>query len=62
MPIVAKLRDGLASIIREREFVARIEQDGGCVLDVPPADQAKFLRDESERWIKMVQQYGVTVE
>ena len=61
-PIVAKLREALGSIIREPDFVARIEKDGGRVLDIPVRDQTQFLRDEIERWTKMVQQYGVTTD
>ena len=61
-PVIAKLREALATIIREREFGARIEQDGGRVLDVPARDQVGFLRDENERWTRMVKQYGVTTD
>ncbi len=61
-PVVGKLRDALGSIIREPDFVARIEKDGGRVLDIPARDQMQFLRDEIERWTKMVQQYGVTTD
>ena len=61
-PVVAKLRDALGTIIREPDFVARIERDGGRVLDIPARDQVPFLRDEIERWTKMVQQYGVTTD
>ena len=61
-PIVTKLREALVTLIREREFATRIEQDGGRVLDVPARDQLQFLREENERWSRMVKQYGVTID
>ncbi len=61
-PVVAKLREAMGNIIREPDFVARIERDGGRILDIPVRDQGQFLRDEIERWTKLVQQYGVTTD
>jgi tripartite-type tricarboxylate transporter receptor subunit TctC len=61
-PVVAKLREAMNTIIREKEFVARVEQDGGRILDIPTRDQVQFLRDENERWSKMVRDYGVTTD
>ncbi|MCC6474075.1 MAG: tripartite tricarboxylate transporter substrate binding protein [Burkholderiales bacterium] len=61
-PVAAKLRDTLAAVIREPEFVAPIERGGGRILDVPPARQQQFMREEIERWVQMVRQYAVTTD
>ncbi len=61
-PVVARLRETLASINREAEFVARVDRDGGRMLNVPPAQQQAFLRDEIERWVGAAQRYKVTAD
>jgi tripartite-type tricarboxylate transporter receptor subunit TctC len=61
-PVVARLRETLASINREAEFVARVERDGGRLLNVPPAQQQAFLREEIERWVGAAQRYKVTAD
>jgi len=60
--VVQTLRNALAGIIRDPEFAARIERDGGRVLAIPPQQQRQFLQAEVERWSRLVGQYGVTVE
>lgn len=60
--VVALLRGSVAEILRDAEFAARIDKDGGRVLAIAPADQAKFLRDEVERWGTLVTRYGVGVD
>lgn len=59
---VEVLRNAHASIIREPEFAARIERDGGRVIAVPPQEQQRFLQREVERWSAQVTQYGVAVD
>lgn len=61
-PVVARLRETLAAINRETEFVARVERDGGRMLNVAPAQQEAFLRSEIERWVGAVNRYKVTVD
>ncbi len=61
-PVVEILRNALTGIIRNAEFAARIERDGGRVLAIPPQQQQQFMREEIERWTKLVTQYGVTVD
>jgi len=60
--IVAILRSTVADILRDADFAARVEKDGGRVLAVAPAEQSKFLRDEIERWGTLVTRYGVGVD
>jgi len=61
-PVVARLRETLAAINRETEFVARVERDGGRMLNVAPAQQEAFLRNEIERWVGAVNRYKVTAD
>jgi tripartite-type tricarboxylate transporter receptor subunit TctC len=61
-PVVAKLRETLAGINREAEFAAKVERDGGRMLNVPAAQQQQFLHDEIERWVGAVGKYGVALE
>lgn len=61
-PVVARLRETLAAINRETEFVARVERDGGRLLNVAAAQQEAFLRNEIERWVGAVNRYKVTAD
>lgn len=61
-PVVGVLRNTVADILRDAEFAARIDKDGGRVLAVAPAGQAKFLQEEIERWGTLVTRYGVGVD
>ena len=47
--VVNRLRETLALINRENEFVSRVHADGGRMLNVPAGQQQSFLRDEIER-------------
>ena len=60
--VVAKLREAMAQINREPEFIARVERDGGRLLNIPPAQQQAFLQDEIERWVGSVQKYNITAD
>ena len=59
---VTLLRSTVAEILRDADFAARIDKDGGRVLAIAPAGQAKFLQDEIERWGTAVTRYGVGVD
>ena len=61
-PVVSLLRNSVAEILRDPDFTSRVEKDGGRVLAIPPAEQAKFLQDEIERWGAAVTRYGVGVD
>ena len=52
----------VAEILRDADFSSRVEKDGGRVLAVAPAEQAKFLQNEIERWGTLVTRYGVGVD
>lgn len=61
-PVVARLRETLASINREPEFMARVDRDGGRMLNIPAAQQQAFLRYEIERWVGAANRYKVTAD
>ena len=61
-PVVSLLRNTVAEILRDPDFSSRVEKDGGRVLAIAPAEQAKFLQDEIERWGTAVTRYGVGVD
>jgi len=61
-PVVAKLREALASINAQPEFSAKVERDGGRMLNIPAAQQQNYLRDEIDRWVGAVNRYNVTAE
>jgi tripartite-type tricarboxylate transporter receptor subunit TctC len=56
------LRNLVAEVLRDPDFAARVDRDGGRVLAVPAAEQTKFLQEEVERWGGLVARYGVAVD
>ena len=61
-PVVSALRAAIAEVLREADFAARIEKDGGRVLTIAPGEQARFLREEVDRWSALAARYGVAAE
>jgi tripartite-type tricarboxylate transporter receptor subunit TctC len=61
-PIVLKLREVLAAINKEAEFMAKVEQNGGRMVNINPSQQQAFLKEEVERWVGMVTRYKVTAD
>jgi tripartite-type tricarboxylate transporter receptor subunit TctC len=60
--IVSTLRNVVAEVLRDPDFAARVDKDGGRVLAIPPGEQLRFLQDEVERWSALVARYGVGVD
>ncbi|HTY67717.1 MAG TPA: tripartite tricarboxylate transporter substrate binding protein [Alphaproteobacteria bacterium] len=56
-PVIEVLRRALDDAIRDPDFAARIQRDGGRVLAIAPADQPKFLASEVQRWVALVHKY-----
>ena len=61
-PVVDALRAMLLSVVRDADYVARLERDGGRVMVVPAGQQQAFLRQESERWGRLINQYAISAE
>jgi tripartite-type tricarboxylate transporter receptor subunit TctC len=60
--VVSVLRGAIGEVLRDADFAARIEKDGGRVLAVAPSEQVRFLRDEVDRWRALVARYSVVAE
>jgi tripartite-type tricarboxylate transporter receptor subunit TctC len=61
-PAVEALRGLLLNVVRDADYVARLERDGGRVMLIPANQQQAFLRQEIERWGRLIGQYGVSAE
>jgi len=59
---VSLLRNTVAAVLKDADFAARIERDGGRVLAIAPSEQRKFLQDEVKRWSALVTRYGVGLD
>ncbi len=58
--IVRRLRDIFVKVSQDADFNARINNNSGYVMKIPPQEQQQFVRREIERWGKLIQQYGVS--
>ncbi len=59
---VDALREIFARVVRDPDFIARIEAGGGRVMSIAPQQQQPFLRSENERWGALIKQYDVKAE
>lgn len=62
VPVVTRLREVIQGVVRQKDFIDRIERDGGRVLDIPGEEQQKFLEQEVRRWSRLIKQYGITLD
>jgi len=53
-PVIVKLRDAMAQINKDPEFIAQVEKDGGRVLNIAQNDQDKFLISQINLWVPSV--------
>ena len=60
--VVLKLRQALAQVNKDPEFIALVEKDGGRVLNITAADQQAFLLDEINRWVPLVAKSKVKID
>ncbi len=61
-PVVEALRNLLLNVVRDADYVARVESGGGRPMVIAANQQQAFLRSEIERWGKLIGQYSVTAE
>ena len=61
-PVVATLQGVVAEVLRDPDFTARVDKDGGRVLAIAPGEQTQFLQQEIERWGGLVTRYSVGVD
>ena len=60
--VVEALRGLLLNAARDADYAARVESGGGRVMVIPADRQQPFLRQEIERWGKLIAQHGVSAE
>ena len=60
--VVSKLRQALALVNKDSEFIALVEKDGGRVLNISAAEQQAFLLDEINRWVPLVAKSKVKID
>jgi tripartite-type tricarboxylate transporter receptor subunit TctC len=60
--VVLKLRQALAQVNKDPEFIALVEKDGGRVLNISAAEQQAFLLDEINRWVPLVAKSNVKID
>jgi tripartite-type tricarboxylate transporter receptor subunit TctC len=58
-PVIDKLHAELVKIIRSPESVARLESVGAMPVANTPAQFAQYLKQEVERWGKIVRENGI---
>ncbi|HEX9465118.1 MAG TPA: tripartite tricarboxylate transporter substrate binding protein [Alphaproteobacteria bacterium] len=61
-PIIDRLRQDVAAIVKDQEFAFRIERAAGRVLSIAPDRQQEFLESELARWSALIGRYGVSTE
>ena len=59
---LAKLNAELDALLKSDETKKRLESEGADILRMDPAQFARFLHDEIEKWGKVVKQAGITAE
>jgi tripartite-type tricarboxylate transporter receptor subunit TctC len=57
--IIARVNEAMKRVLAEPATIARIEGVGGEVLGNSPEDTARMLREELERWERLVKERGL---
>jgi len=60
--VVLTLNKAVTEAFSDPEFVARLAETGGLPLSMTPQEFAKFIADDTERWRKVVEFAGASVE
>ncbi len=60
--IIDKLNKEISAVLIEPEMKARIADLGGTTFSTSPAEFAKFVADETEKWAKVVKFAGIKSE
>jgi tripartite-type tricarboxylate transporter receptor subunit TctC len=60
--IVNKLNKEIDAILAEPRFKARLADLGGTMLAGSPADFAKLIADETEKWAKVIRANNIKAE
>jgi tripartite-type tricarboxylate transporter receptor subunit TctC len=60
--IVALLNKAVNEALADPKLAARLSQLGGATKPMTPAEFGKFIGDETEKWRKVVEFAGVSVD
>ena len=60
--IVATLNKAVGEALKDPKLVARLAEVGGLPKPMTPAEFGKLVADETEKWRKVVEFAGVSVE
>jgi tripartite-type tricarboxylate transporter receptor subunit TctC len=60
--VVARLNDAIAAVMRDPEVRARLAQTGVVPGVNSPEEFAAYLKDESERWARIIRDKGIKAE
>jgi tripartite-type tricarboxylate transporter receptor subunit TctC len=60
--IVAKLNSEINAAVADPKFKARVAELGGVVLPGSPDDFSKLIRDETEKWAKVIRTANIRVQ
>jgi tripartite-type tricarboxylate transporter receptor subunit TctC len=60
--IIDKLNSEINAGMRDPDVQARLAEQGGTVLPGSPADFAKLIADETEKWATVVRSVGIKIE
>jgi tripartite-type tricarboxylate transporter receptor subunit TctC len=61
-PIVDKLATELAALVKSREISERFEADGAIPVGSSPQDFGVFLRNELQKWARVIKDAGIQLE
>jgi tripartite-type tricarboxylate transporter receptor subunit TctC len=61
-PVVARLQQGVASILRNGDVLTRLAAEGAEPVGSTPAQFAVHLKAERAKWIKAIKDAGVTIQ
>jgi tripartite-type tricarboxylate transporter receptor subunit TctC len=63
MPIVMKLHAAFTKVLKDPEVIKRFQAGGSqAVTSKSPEEFAKFMREENEKWLKIIKEVGVVME
>jgi tripartite-type tricarboxylate transporter receptor subunit TctC len=61
-PVIRRLADESAAIIKSPDFLDRLKSEGGEPLALGPAQFNDFIKKETVRWAKVVKDAGAKLE
>ncbi|OGA54373.1 MAG: hypothetical protein A3G24_05755 [Betaproteobacteria bacterium RIFCSPLOWO2_12_FULL_62_13] len=61
-PVISRLNEEIARILNAPAIRQRLESQGAEVAAGPPADFSQYMREQAEKWGKVIREVGVKVE